>query len=165
MGTTEEFLRLITEVKGAQALTDLKKQLADIDAEAAKLKAQFDAQAISEAELEVQTRKLAATSAQLKATLGESTNKMAGLGQAGLQTGRVIQDFAQGGLGGILNNIEGLTMALGLGPGLAGTLTIVGAGFFALKPLIAEAVKELGLFLEQTDLSKTSVERLTEKIK
>jgi hypothetical protein len=165
MGTTEEFLRLLVEIKGDQAIKDLKKQLADLDVESAKLKAQFDAQTISEAQLEAETRKLAATSAQLKATLGESTNKMAGFGQSALQTGRVVQDFAQGGLGGILNNIEGLTQAMGGGAGLAGTLTLVGVGFMLLKPHIEEIVKQLGLFKQQTDLSKTATVQLTEKIK
>jgi hypothetical protein len=56
------------------------------------------------------------------------------LGHAGLTAGRAIQDFAQGGIGGVLNNIEGLASALGGGPGLAGALTAVGVAAFVLGP-------------------------------
>lgn len=59
-------------------------------------------------------------------------------GRATLEGGRVLQDFAQGGIGGVLNNIEGLTVALGGGPGLAGVMTAVGlAAYFAGPPLKA----------------------------
>jgi hypothetical protein len=67
------------------------------------------------------------------------------MGQAGLQAGRALQDFAQGGLGGILNNIEGLVQALGGGPGMAGLLTAVGVAASVALPKIKEwfgAVKE-----------------------
>src|SRR4051812_48684462 len=72
----------------------------------------------------------------LSKAAGNGSSKVAGFGQSALQMGRITQDFAQGGLGGILNNIEGLTMALGMGSGLAGILTIVGVGFLTLKPQI-----------------------------
>ncbi len=60
--------------------------------------------------------------------------KSVNTGQAMLQTGRIIQDFAQGGIGGILNNVEGFTAALGLGSGLAGAATAVGVAFFLAYP-------------------------------
>ncbi len=74
-----------------------------------------------------------------------STEKLksgaAGSAQSLLQTGRVIQDFAQGGLGGVLNNIEGLTVALGLGSGLAGVLTILGVVALTAGPAVKSFLK------------------------
>lgn len=52
-----------------------------------------------------------------------------------LNLGRVSQDFAQGGIGGILNNIEGL---LGRFPALAGLGTLLATGLWAGWPKIRE---------------------------
>lgn len=79
----------------------------------------------------------------LGAAYKRAGSSAAGAGQAALQTGRVIQDFAQGGLGGILNNIEGLVTALGGGAGLAGALTLVGVAALLFKDRLAEAFNEL----------------------
>lgn len=61
-----------------------------------------------------------------------------GFGQSMLQSGRFVQDFAQGGIGGVLNNIEGLVTALGMGSGLAGVLTIVGVAAALAGPKMLE---------------------------
>jgi hypothetical protein len=58
------------------------------------------------------------------------------VGQSMLQTGRIVQDFVQGGIGGILNNVEGFTAALGLGSGLAGLATAVGVAFYLAAPKV-----------------------------
>lgn len=172
MSTNDEFLNLLVQIKGAAALGDLKKALSDVGLEEKNLKALFDQNAIAEDMLVKETLRLSQAKAdlknkveQLEQGIGKTTNKMAGFGQSALQTGRVVQDFTQGGLGGILNNIEGLSIALGGGPGLAGILTIVGVGFLLLKPQIEEVAKSLGLLTKDVDLSKSSVERLTERIK
>jgi hypothetical protein len=55
-------------------------------------------------------------------------NGMVGNAQAMLQLSRGVQD-AQYGVGGLVNNIEGITMALGMGAGLAGVLTVAAVGF------------------------------------
>ncbi len=77
----------------------------------------------------------------------EGTDKAAAgtknLGRATLETGRVVQDFAQGGIGGILNNVEGLVSALGMGPGVAGLITGVGVAAFVATPLIKSMWKTL----------------------
>jgi hypothetical protein len=75
-----------------------------------------------------------------KAALGvdKATKSSANMGQSLLQTGRIVQDFAQGGLGGILNNIEGFTAALGLGSGLAGLFTVIGVAAALAMPKVKE---------------------------
>ena len=50
-----------------------------------------------------------------------------------LNLGRVTQDFVQGGLGGILNNVEGLLVKA---PALAGIATIAATGFYLAWPSI-----------------------------
>jgi hypothetical protein len=90
---------------------------------------------------------------------------MKGLGQSGLQAGYAMQDLAQGGIGGVINNIAGLTQALGGGPGLAGVLTLAGVGFLIFKDDIMAAAKSMGLFKDEVDKSKTSVEQLETRIK
>jgi hypothetical protein len=88
-------------------------------------------------------KKYGSTMAASAALTEKATNKLAGLGQVGLQSGRIVQDFAQGGVAGILNNIEGATQALGLGPGLAGVLTMVGVAAFIAKPHLEALWKAL----------------------
>ncbi len=95
-------------------------------------------------------------------------NKMAGFGQSALQSGRVIQDFAQGGIPGILNNIEGLTQALGGGPGLAGVLTIAGVAAFVFRPQIDALLKSLNgetvaQFTSEIQKLETRLKTLAEK--
>ena len=62
-------------------------------------------------------------------------------GQAMLTTGRAVQDL-QFGIAGVLNNIEGLVVALGGTAGLAGVLTLVGVGISMLLPLLRSQADE-----------------------
>jgi hypothetical protein len=87
-------------------------------------------------------------------------------GRAMLESGRVIQDFAQGGLPGILNNIEGLTSALGLGAGLAGALTTVGVAAYIAGPKLKELWDAMtGMPKEKVPEATDRVESLTKAIK
>jgi hypothetical protein len=68
----------------------------------------------------------------------EASNKAAkggaNFGQAMLQSSRGIQDFSAAGLNGIINNLEGIAAAAGLGAGAAGGVTLLAVAFdFALK--------------------------------
>jgi hypothetical protein len=75
---------------------------------------------------------------KLKGSTEAAAKSTVNLGQTALQGGRFLQDFAQGGIGGVLNNVEGLVSALGGGPGLAGIMTAVGlAAYFALPKVKA----------------------------
>ena len=80
------------------------------------------------------------------------------IGRSALETGRVVQDFAQGGIGGIVNNLEGLARALGGGPGLAGVLTLVGVGFLLLK-------KPMGDFLASMTDGGREIPKSTDAVK
>ena len=95
----------------------------------------------------------------------KASHGVAGMGQSFLQSGRVIQDFAQGGIPGILNNIEGLTMALGLGSGLAGILTIAGVAAFTAGPAIKSFFQGLADGSNKIPETTNKVEGLNEKLK
>jgi hypothetical protein len=146
----QEILNLIYQYQGAEALNQAKKDLEAARAATAALGDQFKQGAIDEAafRVAVQNNAKAISDARekvegLERAARGGASGMAGFGQSLLQSGRIVQDFTQGGIGGILNNIEGITMALGGPAGLAGILTIVGVGFYVLKPKIEEFMKSL----------------------
>lgn len=56
-----------------------------------------------------------------------ATRSTANAGQAMLTFGRAAQD-AQYGIGGVINNVEGLVTSLGLSAGLAGVISVVAVG-------------------------------------
>jgi hypothetical protein len=150
VATEQEILNLIYQYQGADALKQAKQDLEDAKAATAALGDQFKQGAIDEAAFREGIRFQAQTIADSKEKIEAferaargGASGMAGFGQSMLQTGRIVQDFTQGGIGGILNNIEGITMALGGPAGLAGVLTVVGVGFYLLKPKIEEFMKSL----------------------
>lgn len=99
---------------------------------------------------------------------GESTEharkSTANFGRTSLETGRIIQDFAQGGIGGIINNIEGFAMAIGGGAGLAGALTVLGVGFLMLKEPIKDFVSSLTKGAEEIPDTRSAIEKLNESL-
>jgi hypothetical protein len=110
-------------------------------------------------------RELKSTAEQAGEKVEQLGKKSANTGQSLLQGGRVIQDFAQGGLGGILNNIEGLTMALGMGSGLAGVLTILGVVALTAGPSIKSFFQGLVDGHNAIPKNADAVAGLTEKLK
>jgi hypothetical protein len=109
-------------------------------------------------------------------TLHSTTTKTAGgldkakessvnLGQSMLQTGRIVQDFAQGGLGGILNNVEGFAAALGLGSGVAGLVTAVGVAAYIALPHVKNFINGLVDGANKIPKSTDQVAEFTDAIK
>lgn len=98
---------------------------------------------------------------------GRARSGMQGFGQTALQTGRIVQDFTQGGVGGILNNIEGIAQALGGGAGLAGALTIVGTAAFIAKPYLLSLFegggKTVDPLLSDIERCKARIKELSDK--
>jgi hypothetical protein len=101
----------------------------------------------------------------LDKAVDKATKSTMNMGRATLETGRILQDFSQGGIGGILNNIEGFATALGGGPGLAGLMTGVGlAAFFAI-PYIKAWWKEISDGANDIPKSKDKVIGLNDELK
>ena len=170
MADTTEQLILEVSVTGADVLdalagkTDKVTNATDRQRDAqGRLVAAGDAAAATNRKAAAAAEAAADATKDLAGATEKGGSKVAGFGQTMLQSGRFVQDFAQGGLGGVLNNIEGLTQALGLGNGLAGILTIVGVGFMLLKPHIEEFWKALNSGSTKDVLS--TFETLTKRIK
>lgn len=85
----------------------------------------------------------------------------ANMNMAILQASRGIQDFQAAGLMGIVNNVEGIASAFGLGAGVAGMATLAAVAIQSLSPIIQTAAQEtakfFGLWRSETDMVKTSV--------
>ena len=78
-----------------------------------------------------------------------------------LNLGRAAQDLAQGGLGGIINNIEGIVGGGGIA---AGVLTGLGTAALLATPYIKEYWKSLAGGGEKIPEAKDAMERYTEAI-
>src|SRR4051794_8914441 len=116
MSVTQETLQLVFEVKNAEEAKALEAQLGRTGTTVKKLAEETD----------------------------KASKSGANMGQTMLQSGRFLQDFAQGGIGGVLNNVEGLTVALGLGSGLAGVLTMVGVAAALVGPKLIDFARSIG---------------------
>lgn len=163
------------ETRNAQTIKDLRDEFDRLKEELKQTTLAYHQGQISEAEYQAKAETLKASMREVKTSvdnLGESLRKaksgMAGFGQSALQTGRVVQDFVQGGIGGILNNIEGLSQALGGGPGLAGVMTIVGVAAFIAMPHIQKFLDSLSsdepkTFAEEMGKIEERIKELTNK--
>ena len=109
-----------------------------------------------------QTRSTAASAGygRLATAKDRAAQSSRNLGMATLETGRIIQDFSQGGIAGILNNVEGLTRTLGGTAGLAGAITAVGVAAYLLGPTLKELWNS---FSDTTkpDLTRTAVDAVS----
>ena len=186
MPVSEEVVRLILETTGPEGLKLLSTAAEDLEEELQKTARQWKNGEIDVANYMRTTTRLQSQLGDVKSVLAgtndatdnaassthrvvEATEKLgktsANTGQSLLQTGRVIQDFAQGGLGGILNNIEGLTMALGLGSGLAGVLTVVGVAALTAGPSIKSYFRSLIDGSNEIPTSSDKLKALGESLK
>lgn len=153
---TYEFAQSIQHVSGetyefADDAKFLDVVLTDVDKTAKRIAGSNDA--------------AAASLKRLAAATHEAKSGAAGFGQSMLQSGRFVQDFAQGGIGGVLNNIEGLTVALGMGSGLAGVLTIVGVAAALAGPKLMEWGRSLLEVRHDVPQAADDLKRMEDSIK
>lgn len=161
---------LEAEINAAKAaMDDLRKQMAMVDdaMRANAISADTYAKAVKRLNADmahVQHAGDMAKQGMISTTnaISGATSKLAGTGQALLQSGRAVQDFFQGGIGGVLNNIEGVTMALGGPAGLAGALTVVGVAASILGPHLIEMLKSM--MGDAPEILSGRLDRLKEKI-
>lgn len=160
--STDALIKQIGAEERSAAAIARKKQ--PLDAETAALIQSTDAMLKRIAADDKLADKVARTT---RATT-ETTNKMAGFGQTTLQTGRIVQDFAQGGIGGIINNLEGFAMALGLGAGVGGAAQLAGVAVLLLKDRIADLWRAISAgdvkpFADQITVLSERVKELQDK--
>lgn len=78
-----------------------------------------------------------------------------------LQASRGIQDFQAAGLMGIVNNVEGIATAFGMGAGVAGMVTLAAVAIQSLTPAIKSAITEaeqfFGVWKSESEKAAVSV--------
>lgn len=87
-------------------------------------------------QLDATARKAGDGLGEVDKSTAKASKSTGDFGRSALETGRIVQDFAQGGLGGIINNLEGFTRAIGLGAGAAGAMTLLGVAVLTATPYI-----------------------------
>lgn len=101
------------------------------------------------------TDDLAASTANAGKSAGSSARAM-------LELGRGVQDFQAAGLAGVVNNFEGLALALGLGSGVAGAATIAAVAVQSLWPQVKNLLNSLAGGDETTAAMASATDKLTE---
>ena len=85
----------------------------------------------------------------------------ANMNMAILQASRGIQDFQAAGLMGIVNNVEGIATAFGMGAGVAGMVTLAAVAIQSLTPAIKSAITEaeqfFGVWKSESEKAAVSV--------
>jgi hypothetical protein len=140
------------------------KLLADESAEVRARLAALDAEKRAEAAEKAATAKRSGAKAtkDVSDAADKGKSKVASFGQSMLQAGRSVQDIQAAGLRGILNNLEGLTIALGGSAGLTGAITLAAVAFETLKPQIKAAWEALSP--EGPRQAASEIERLSKRI-
>lgn len=105
-----------------------------------------------------------ATGQKMADATGKASKGTADFGRSALEVGRVAQDFAQGGIGGIINNLEGLARALGGGPGLAGVATLAGVAFLTLRKPVGDFFDSLINGSNQAPKATDALARMNEEL-
>ena len=132
----DEIVQLLLQVTGAKSLDDLKEK-----AQGAKDKLEDLASAGTKAE--------------------KST---ADFGRSALETGRIVQDFAQGGVGGAVGAMEKFVRAIGGGAGVAGALTLLVAAFVALKEPVGNFVSSMTEGANKVPPLRNAVDQFAESL-
>lgn len=125
MANPEDTIRLVVDVgSSAQDIRAVTKEVDLLDVATQKVTRSAERAAAAK-------KKLADADEEVK-------KGGANAGRSVLELSRGLQDFTQGGLPGILNNIEGLARALGGGAGLAGVMTAVGVAAYLASPYLKQ---------------------------
>lgn len=171
----DENIKLKLGVEGGKQVDDLREKLTEVNQDMGELVAAFGRGEIELRDFDQQSKILSRSASELTRSLDKleqagnrAKGGIAGLGNSARETGRVVQDFAQGGFGGVINNLEGLATAVGGGPGLAGALTILGTAFLVFKPQINEFLasfqtKPIEEFQGRIEELEAKIKGLTEK--
>jgi hypothetical protein len=140
----DERIKLVLDLaQSSRDATEFRQKLEQLDATARKTGEGFD-------EVEKGTAK--------------ASKGTADFGRSALETGRIVQDFAQGGLGGIINNLEGFTQAVGLGPGAAGALTLLGVAALTATPYVKAWWHEFFDGANKVPATADALKRLNEEL-
>ena len=159
--SAEEFTRasarLSGEMEREERLLDKLRRATEAEAKAAEEAAR------ALGHQEAAAKKVGKATEEVAKSSGSSARSL-------LELGRGIQDFQAAGLNGVVNNFEGLALALGLGSGVAGMATIAAVAIQSLMPQIkklADSFSDEGAVAEAKAISALSEEadKLKEKLR
>lgn len=169
----DEYLRLLVEIHGDQAIPILEKNLQDLGREVTNLNSLNQQGAIAQGQLtsELQriSRESAVTVQQINALRGQGGHGISGQGVMGLSF--AVQDFmsANGdflqGLYRIQNNIPVLLYQLGAGAGLAGTISLISLGIGLVLPKLLEFGKYISDTVSPVEDLRDKLDQLKSKVK
>lgn len=135
--------RIIMEVVNADKVReltkDLDKQTASLESLAKQLRDTTLTQGMFDAAAKPFAEKAASLRKEIKALEAETKS----YGQAALTAAHATQDFVQGGIGGVLNNIPMLVQQLGGPAGLTAIISGVGIAAYVATPHIKAWMKSL----------------------
>jgi hypothetical protein len=164
---SENITRLLFETQNLQAVANAQHDVDATKASIDRLTESFRANAIGQVEFEKKAAPLLATLqnqqtrlTSLTAATGNTAAAMDKYKWGILEAGRATQDFAQGGLGGILNNLERITTGFGGSAGLAAAVTVAGVAFLALKPLVQAVITSFDTSADSADTDAKALKGL-----
>lgn len=145
-GDLQDFIKKTGELASdQQKYRDAIKQIRDEEraarAEEKRQRAELAAQKKAEDAAETQRVRALAREKREAARATAEAERQARTTSGGnrmMEVGRFVQDFQAAGVYGVLNNLQGLTTALGWGAGLGGALTIAGVALQTFMPQIKE---------------------------
>lgn len=134
----EDRIQLAFEMKGADQAATLNKILLEQKERVEALRKEYASSVVNiddwRGRMQAAERDVRSVESAMEKA-GQSTRSF---GRSSVEIGRFIQDFQAAGINGVANNLEGLSMALGLGGGVAGVVTILAVVLQTQWPKIQE---------------------------
>lgn len=127
MLSEEDIIRLKFEAQGIDTVDKAKAELAQLDARVQQLAADLKAGTITAQQFDQSFHPLAGRMADLHRGFGLASGGVKNIGYAAMEASRAVEDL-QYGLGGVVNNIPSLVMALGGGAGLTAAISLAAVG-------------------------------------
>jgi hypothetical protein len=116
-------------------------------------------------EIKASSEDAAKAGAKVEDATKKATKGTSDFGRATLESGRILQDFVQGGFSGIINNLEGFTRAIGLGAGAAGAITALGVAALVAIPAIKSLWSTIVNGSNEVPKSTDRLESLNDELK
>jgi len=168
MATTEEVQKLVMQVEGEAKLRALVAQQVEAEKVMRKLVEQFNEGKLSQQDYAKRTEIVASHVLRLREQTEETEKsfRKAGFSVKNYQqeirsAGFIVQDFAQGGLGGIINNIDQLLYKF---PMLGAAATIGATAIWAFGPAVKSMVEGLLMGTNKIPEATGHLEKMAERL-
>jgi len=161
----DQVQRLVLEVKNAEEVARLTSQLDQQRAAIRGYAKDLHDGVINLQQYEQSAKPLATTAVTLKDRIKSLEGQTRDYSRAALEASHALQDFAQGGVGGVLNNTIGVVEKLGGTAGLAASLNAVAVAAYIAYPFVTALWKSLTDGGEAIPTAVDTLDRLNESLK